>query len=98
MSELPLVVTGKDLGDNRYRKEGSIKHIRVTALGKPEVLQLVDGPMPTCAANEVMIKVTFAGIGGIDAIVRRGDLGAVNPQPPFTPGLASRWFAGRRQT
>lgn len=64
-----------------------MKYINITSFGKPETLQIVDGPEPTCGVDEVMIKVAFVGIGGIDAIMRRGDLGAVNPQPPFTPGL-----------
>jgi NADPH2:quinone reductase len=68
-------------------KEVLMKYISVTSFGKPEVLQVVEGQEPTCGKDEVMIRVAFVGIGGIDAIVRRGDLGAVNPQPPFTPGL-----------
>lgn len=64
-----------------------MKCISIPAFGRPEVLQIVDGPEPICGAGEATIKVAFVGIGGIDAIMRRGDLGAANPRPPFTPGL-----------
>jgi NADPH2:quinone reductase len=64
-----------------------MRYVSVTSLGGPGVLQLREGPQPDFAPDEVLIDVAFVGVGGIDAIVRRGDLGAANPVPPFTPGL-----------
>lgn len=64
-----------------------MRYISVTSLGKPNNLHIKEGASPSCEPDEVLIKTAYIGIGGIDAIMRRGDLGELNPQPPFTPGL-----------
>lgn len=64
-----------------------MKSITVTKLGGTSGLTIIDQPDIQPAADEVTIKVAYVGVGGIDAIMRRGDLGEMNPQPPFVPGL-----------
>src|SRR5882724_162162 len=64
-----------------------MKHVVVEQFGTPEVLKLAEIPSPTPLSDEVLVKVTYVGIGAIDAILRRGDLGENNVRPPFVPGL-----------
>jgi len=60
-----------------------VKAIRVDHIGGPEVLQLVDMPVPKPAADEVLIRQSAAGINYIDVYVRTG----VYPRAtPFVPG------------
>lgn len=58
-----------------------MKAIIITQPGGPEVLKLQERPVPTPAANEVLIKVVAAGINRPDIIQRKGHY----PPPPGVP-------------
>lgn len=64
-----------------------MKAIVITKPGGPEVLQLHDRPQPTPAFNEVLIKVSAAGVNRPDIAQRKGNY----PPPAWTsqdiPGL-----------
>jgi NADPH2:quinone reductase len=60
-----------------------MKAIQVTKHGGPEVLAVVDLPVPKPKANEVVVKVAAAGVNFIDIYFREGRYPA---QPPFTLG------------
>src|SRR5579862_7370540 len=60
-----------------------MKAIEVTKHGGPEVLALVDLPIPKPKPNEVVVKVAAAGVNFIDVYFREGRYPA---QPPFTLG------------
>jgi len=64
-----------------------MKKIIVSRLGSPEVLESREAAIPQPESDEVVIKVAFAGVGTIDAIMRAGKLREFNLQPPFTPGI-----------
>jgi NADPH2:quinone reductase len=64
-----------------------MRSIVVSKLGLANNLRIESAADPVPGAGQVSIKVSFVGMGGIDTIMRRGDLGALNPQPPFTLGL-----------
>jgi len=49
-----------------------MKAIQVSQTGGPEVLQLVDVPVPQPKANEALVKVTAAGVNFIDIYRREG--------------------------
>ena len=83
----------------------SMRAIAIREPGGPEVLQLVQRPVPTPAAGEVLIKVAFAGVNRPDVHQRNGGY----PPPAGAsdlPGLevsghvvargeaASRWSIG----
>jgi len=63
-----------------------MRAIEIPEPGGPEALKLVDRPMPEPAADEVLIKVTAAGVNRPDAMQRAGNY----PPPPGAsdiPGL-----------
>ena len=60
-----------------------MKAIQVQALGGPEVMQLVDLPMPTPGPGEVLVKLTAAGVNFTDIYKRSGQYAG---QVPYTPG------------
>jgi NADPH:quinone reductase-like Zn-dependent oxidoreductase len=61
---------------------------RVVAIrhGGPEVLQIVEEPLPTPAAGEVRVKTAVAGVSAMDLMVRRSSFPGF-PKVPFTPGV-----------
>ncbi len=62
-----------------------MKAIVVHEYGSPDVLKLEDVPIPVPGAGEVLVRVTAAGVGPWDALVRTGRSGT--PQTlPLTPG------------
>lgn len=60
-----------------------MKAIQVKQTGGPEVLELIDLPIPQPKANEAVLKVQAAGVNFIDVYYREGRYKA---QVPFVPG------------
>jgi NADPH:quinone reductase len=60
-----------------------MKAIQVKRAGGPEVLQLVELPVPEAKANEAVVKIAAAGINFSDVYYREGRYKAVTP---FVPG------------
>jgi NADPH:quinone reductase len=60
-----------------------MKAIRVQRTGGPEVLELVEAPLPQPKPNEVLVKVAVAGVNAIDRQFRDGSL---RTPLPFIPG------------
>jgi NADPH2:quinone reductase len=60
-----------------------MKAIRVSRTGGPEVMELVEVPVPQPKPNEVLIRVTLAGVNSIDSQFRDGRL---RSPLPFVPG------------
>jgi NADPH:quinone reductase len=60
-----------------------MKAIRVQQTGGPEVMQLVDLPLPQPKPNEALVRVAVAGVNSIDGQFRDGSL---RTPLPFTPG------------
>jgi NADPH:quinone reductase len=64
----------------------SMKAVRIAKPGGPEVLRLVDEPLPMVGAGEVLVQVAAAGVNRPDIQQRRG----LYPPPPGAskiPGL-----------
>ena len=61
----------------------TMRAIGMTEVGGPDVLELVDAPMPVRANAEVLVKVLAAGVNPIDAKTRagRGVSGAIRHYP-----------------
>jgi NADPH2:quinone reductase len=60
-----------------------MKAIRVSHVGGPKVLELIDVPIPQPKPAEVLVKVRIAGVNSIDAQFRDGRL---HTPLPFIPG------------
>jgi NADPH2:quinone reductase len=83
-----------------------MKAIVITHPGAPEVLQIVERPIPVYSANEVLVKVAAAGINRPDVSQRKGHYPPPPGASPDIPGLeiagtiietgvgVTRWKAG----
>jgi len=60
-----------------------MKAIQVKQVGGPEVMELVDLPVPEPKANEAVVKLTASGVNFIDVYFREGRYKAA---VPFVPG------------
>ena len=56
-----------------------MKAIQVKQTGGPEVLQLVDLPVPHPKSNEAVVKIAAAGVNFIDVYLREGQYKAPLP-------------------
>jgi len=64
-----------------------MKAIRVHAYGGPELMQLVEAPVPVCGAGDLLVRVVAAGVNPIDWKMRSGAMAAQMPKSfPITIG------------
>jgi NADPH:quinone reductase-like Zn-dependent oxidoreductase len=74
-------------GAGAYARRVAWRHIRISRFGGPEVLDLVEQKtIPEPGPGEVRIKVTAAGTGFTDTMIRRGRYPDFKGPLPFTPG------------
>jgi NADPH2:quinone reductase len=71
-------------------EKNCMKAIAITTYGGPEVLQLVERPMPVLQAGEVLIKVAASGVNRPDVSQREGNY----PPPPGISDLPGLEIAG----
>lgn len=64
-----------------------MKAIIITQPGPPDVLQIFERPIPTYAANEVLVKVAAAGVNRPDVAQRKGHYPPPAGAPQDIPGL-----------
>ena len=62
--------------------------VMLTRKGGPEVLEVVELPLPEPGAGEVRVKIRATGVGATDIAMRRGSSSYV-PPIPFVPGYES---------
>lgn len=62
-----------------------MKAARIHRFGPPEVIVIDEMPLPTPGDGEVLVRVSAAGVGPWDAIIREGK-SKVSPPPPLTLG------------
>lgn len=62
-----------------------MRQVRITRAGKPEVLQLSEGPDPTPGPGEVRVQVAAIGVNFADIMGRMG-LYPDAPRIPYVPG------------
>ncbi|MFG2408507.1 zinc-binding dehydrogenase [Streptomyces brevispora] len=53
-----------------------MKAVVIREFGNPDGLEVVDVPVPVPAPGQVLIATEAAGVGGVDAVIRRGMLAA----------------------
>lgn len=63
-----------------------MKKILISEFGDSSVLHLSESPIPTPAADQIVVKVDSAGVNFLD-IYQRGGAGVYQLNLPFTPGV-----------
>ena len=63
-----------------------MKKVLISKFGDSSVLQLSESPIPTPAADQVVVQVERAGVNFLD-IYQRGGAGVYGLNLPFTPGV-----------
>src|SRR6516164_6863035 len=61
------------------------RRVVVPRFGGPEVLAIIEEPIPEPGPGEVRVKIAAAGVGYPDILIREGTYPG-GPKPPFTPG------------
>lgn len=64
-----------------------MKAVQFTQHGGPQVLEIIDTPVPQPKAGEVLIRMKTAGISRPDKLMRSGTYPWTNDILPFYPGL-----------
>ena len=66
-----------------------MKVIGVQQYGRADALAVIERPEPHPGPGEVRLRVEYAGVNPVDAMVRRGDLADWfgDVEPPFVPGM-----------
>jgi len=62
-----------------------MKAIRVEQFGAPEVMKLVEVPLPKAGPGQVLVRMHAVGINPVETYIRAGTY-ARKPALPFTPG------------
>ncbi|MFC9256362.1 zinc-binding dehydrogenase [Amycolatopsis thailandensis] len=66
-----------------------MRAITVSRFGDPSVLEQIELPTPEPGEGELRIAVKAAGVGWLDALIRRGDgPDEFGVEPPYVPGSA----------
>lgn len=63
------------------------RHVVITGHGGPEMLAMVQDPLPEPQAGEVRVRLTVAVAAFTDVLIREGLYPGI-PKPPFSPGYA----------
>ncbi|WP_432994860.1 zinc-binding dehydrogenase [Dactylosporangium sp. CA-233914] len=63
-----------------------MKAVAIRSFGGPEGLAVIDLPSPAPAAGQALIAVEAIGVGGVDALIRRGALAAYGFKEGHIPG------------
>ncbi|WP_181773763.1 zinc-dependent alcohol dehydrogenase family protein [Amycolatopsis pittospori] len=53
-----------------------MKAVAIQTFGRPEGLAVIDLPIPVPEAGQVLVAVEAIGVGGVDAVIRRGAVSA----------------------
>lgn len=56
-----------------------MRAVVIRSFGSPDGLEVAEVPSPSPAPGQVLVQVEAAGVGGVDAVIRRGTLGAGYP-------------------
>ncbi len=70
---------------------GTMRAVIADGKGGPEVLRIIQRPIPTPAEGQILVKVEAAGINRPDVVQREGRY----PPPPGAPDILGLEIAGR---
>ena len=73
-----------------------MKAVSIRTFGDPDGMVVIDAPEPEPAPGQVLIEVEAIGVGGVDAVIRRGTIGSYGFAEGLIPGseVAGRVVAG----
>lgn len=63
-----------------------MRAVTIQRFGPPEGIVPTDLPAPLPSPGEVLIAVEAIGVGGVDAVIRRGTIGRPGFEPGYVPG------------
>ena len=72
--------------DAPFRYRDIMQAIQIREFGTPDGLEVVDIPEPSPTPGQLVVEVEAIGVGGVDAVIRRGTLGSYGFQPGLIPG------------
>lgn len=64
-----------------------MRAVGITRFGGPEVLELVEKPVPVPGDGEVRIRVAAATVNPTDTVLRAGGRFTPEQEPPYVPGM-----------
>ncbi|MER5918193.1 NADP-dependent oxidoreductase [Streptomyces sp. NPDC001982] len=64
-----------------------MKAVGVTEFGGPEVLRVLELPVPDAGPGEIRIRVRAAAVNPVDTMVRQGIAFVSDAEPPYVPGM-----------
>jgi NADPH2:quinone reductase len=72
-----------------------MKAIAIQSFGSPDGMAVVDAPEPVAAPGQLLVQTVAIGVGGVDAVIRRGTLGTSGFKEGLIPGseIAGRVLA-----
>jgi NADPH2:quinone reductase len=73
------------LAENHARVTRSNRRIVVPRYGGPDVMTVIEEPLPEPGPGEVRVRISVAGVGYPDVLIREGTYPG-GPKPPLTPG------------
>lgn len=64
-----------------------MRAVVIQRFGDPSGMELIDAPLPVPGRDQVIIETAAIGVGGVDAMIRRGTVADLYPVPPgLIPG------------
>jgi NADPH:quinone reductase-like Zn-dependent oxidoreductase len=72
--------------DSTDKKDGSMRAVTIQTFGEPEGMVLTDLPEPDVAPGQLLIETEAIGVGGVDAVIRRGTIAGAAFGRGFVPG------------
>ncbi|MEV4598398.1 zinc-binding dehydrogenase [Amycolatopsis sp. NPDC049253] len=63
-----------------------MKAVAIQEFGPADGLRVIETPEPTPGPGQVLIETEAIGVGGVDAVIRRGTLGSYGFKPGHIPG------------
>jgi NADPH:quinone reductase-like Zn-dependent oxidoreductase len=64
----------------------AVKAVRIQTFGDPDGMEVVDAPEPVVGPGRLLIETEAIGVGGVDAVIRRGTLGSAVSRDGMIPG------------
>ena len=85
----PASYFGQVDGGVRYRRgmaDTSMRAVSIQKFGDPGGMAMIEMPAPDPAPGQVLVGIEAIGVGGVDAVIRRGTLGGYGFRTGHIPG------------